>query len=101
MERDFVKVQVIDGGIGISKENQRRLFSRFFRVDTSTTGTGLGLSIVETIIKKMGGKIRVKSRLGAGSTFTVLEYLYKRQALTACECCGNPKSYVRRGHIKP
>ena len=72
LERDFVKIQVIDDGIGISEENQRRLFSRFFRVDNSTTGTGLGLSIVETIIKKMGGKIRVKSRLGEGSTFTLL-----------------------------
>jgi signal transduction histidine kinase len=72
LEGNFVKVQVIDGGIGINKENQRRLFSRFFRVDTSTTGTGLGLSIVETIMKKTGGKIRVKSRLGEGSTFTLL-----------------------------
>ncbi len=37
----------------------------------------------------------------AAVVITVLEYLYKRQALTACECCGNPKSHVRRGHIKP
>ncbi len=72
VEGKFVRIDVIDGGIGISEENQLKLFSRFFRVDTSTGGSGLGLSIVESIIKKMGGRIRVKSRQGVGSTFAVL-----------------------------
>lgn len=71
-EDAFVRIDVIDSGIGISKENQRRLFERFFRVDTTTGGTGLGLAIVKSIVDKLGGKIRVESQLGVGSTFTVL-----------------------------
>lgn len=72
LEGTFVRIDVIDSGIGISKKNLGRLFERFFRVDISTAGAGLGLAIVKSIIEKMGGKIRVESRLGEGSTFTVL-----------------------------
>ena len=72
-EREVV-VSVKDRGLGISKDDQRNLFSKFFRVDSSMTreigGTGLGLSICKTIIELLGGRIWVRSELGKGSTFS-------------------------------
>lgn len=58
-----------DTGIGISAENQRRIFERFIKVDTFQQGTGLGLTISRTIIEALGGKIGVDSEEGVGSTF--------------------------------
>ncbi len=66
---------VRDDGIGISKENQERIFERFFRVDKSrskkTGGTGLGLAIVKHIVELHHGKIGLHSELGKGTTITV------------------------------
>jgi signal transduction histidine kinase/DNA-binding response OmpR family regulator len=68
-----VAISVTDTGIGISPEDVRQLFTKFFRVDSSLTreigGTGLGLSIVKSVIELMGGTVSVKSREGEGSTF--------------------------------
>lgn len=70
-----VEVSVTDQGIGIAPENQERIFERFFRIDPArsrrTGGSGLGLSIVKHVVENHGGDIRVWSRLGKGSTFTV------------------------------
>lgn len=70
-----VEVAVSDQGIGLAEEDQERIFERFFRVDTArsrnTGGTGLGLSIVRHVVENHGGDIRVWSRPGKGSTFTV------------------------------
>ena len=70
---DYVVVSVTDRGLGISREDQKRLFTKFYRVDTAMTreigGTGLGLSISKTIIELLGGDIGCKSKLGGGSTF--------------------------------
>ena len=74
-DRDFVKVKVVDTGMGIPKEEQENIFKRFYRVDKSrskeTGGVGLGLSISEWIAHAHHGKIEVNSELNQGSTFTV------------------------------
>lgn len=66
---------VEDNGIGIAAREQKRIFRRFYQVDSrlarETGGCGLGLSIVESIVRAHGGTVRVSSRLGAGSTFIV------------------------------
>lgn len=68
-----VTVSITDQGIGIAKEDQAKLFTKFYRVDSSLTreigGTGLGLSICKSIIELLGGKVGVKSAAGKGSTF--------------------------------
>lgn len=72
---DVVELSVADHGIGISEADQARIFERFYRVDAArsrnTGGTGLGLSIVRHIVENHGGEIRVWSKLGSGSTFTL------------------------------
>ena len=84
----FLVLQVSDTGIGISLEDQRRIFDKFYRVESEATerigGTGLGLSIVRAIVKKHSGRVWVHSELGKGSTFTVLlpRYLAEKKAST-------------------
>ena len=68
-----IQISVIDSGIGISAEQQARLFQSFNQAETSTSrkfgGTGLGLSISRSIVEMMGGRIWVNSEPGKGSTF--------------------------------
>ena len=70
-------VSVADTGIGIAKEDQERIFERFYRVDKShsreTGGTGLGLSIVKHGAILHGAKIKIESTLGTG-TKIILEF---------------------------
>jgi len=70
---EFLRVGVKDNGMGIPEEDIPKLFTRFFRVDSSLTreigGTGLGLSIVKSIVELQGGTVSVESQLGEGSTF--------------------------------
>ncbi|MGJ9425617.1 sensor histidine kinase [Nesterenkonia halotolerans] len=71
----IAQVTVTDQGIGIAKEDQERIFERFYRVDAArsrqTGGTGLGLSIVKHVITNHGGEVALWSQRGRGSTFTV------------------------------
>ena len=72
---DFVTIAVRDYGIGISQEEQKKIFERFHRVSTGLVhdvkGSGLGLSIVSHVVNAHGGKVRVKSEPGKGSIFTL------------------------------
>ncbi len=74
-EDDHAFVRVTDTGIGIPEEDLPRIFERFYRVERSRSkefgGSGLGLAIAKWIAEAHGGWIDVKSRPGAGSTFTV------------------------------
>jgi signal transduction histidine kinase len=69
-----IRVAVTDTGIGISSENVKKLFTKFFQADTSARrkygGTGLGLAISKGIIESHGGKVSVESVLGKGTTFS-------------------------------
>ena len=69
----FVYISVEDTGVGLSAENQDRVFSKYHQAHSSTArtngGTGLGLSICKSLVHAMGGKIGVESDLGEGSTF--------------------------------
>lgn len=65
-------VKVIDNGVGVSVENQQRIFRSFEQVGTSTSksqGTGLGLPISRSIVRLMGGDLLLESEPGKGSTF--------------------------------
>ncbi len=71
----FVEIAVTDRGIGIAEEEHKRVFERFYRVDKArsraTGGTGLGLAIVKHVAANHGGGVRLWSKPGLGSTFTL------------------------------
>ena len=71
-----VEISVADKGPGLSEEDQKRIFERFYRSDSSRVrtgpdGSGLGLSIVDAVMRAHGGKASVTSKLGEGATFTL------------------------------
>ena len=69
-------LDVVDTGIGIAREHQPRLTSRFYRVDSSRSresgGTGLGLAIVKHVVQRHGGEIHIRSAPGEGSRFRLV-----------------------------
>lgn len=71
-----VYISVSDTGSGMPSDDLPRIFERFYRVDRARSrevgGTGLGLSIVKHVVERMDGAIKVESRLGKGSTFTII-----------------------------
>jgi signal transduction histidine kinase len=84
-DAQYAKIIVTDNGIGISKEHVDKIFNKFYQVDSSLTrehgGTGLGLAIVQGIVQEHGGKVSVDSKIGHGTTFTIL--LPKNQEQTS------------------
>lgn len=84
-----LKVVVKDTGIGISVEDQARIFEPFTQVDTSPTreygGAGLGLAIVHQLVEAMGGEISVQSELQRGSQFTV-QLLFPVVGTSSSQC---------------
>jgi len=79
----YIKVMIKDNGVGIPRNQQEKLFTKFFRADNArrlqADGSGLGLFIVKNIITKHGGEIAVKSKEGIGSEFTFTIPLSKKK----------------------
>jgi two-component system sensor histidine kinase SenX3 len=76
IKSELIEISVTDQGIGIAESEQSRIFERFYRVDPArsreTGGTGLGLSIVKHVALNHGGDVKVWSKAGVGSTFTLI-----------------------------
>ena len=70
-----MRISVIDTGVGISEEGISKLFTDFSKLEESSQrnfqGTGLGLSICKNIIEQMGGSVKVNSKIGEGSQFSI------------------------------
>jgi len=85
-EKDMMKIKVIDTGIGIAQDDIEHVFDYFYRVDSARTkasgGTGLGLALVKQMVLAHDGKIKAESKLGQGSTFTVLLPIELHQKIT-------------------
>jgi len=80
--KSFVSIQVIvtkksalitiqDNGVGIKKEYQPKIFNMFFRASESSYGSGLGLYIARQAVERLGGEIKVESKLNVGTTFSI------------------------------
>ncbi|HYO52856.1 ATP-binding protein [Archangium sp.] len=84
-EEGWVVVSVRDTGVGIPPENLQRLFKPFFTTKPVGVGTGLGLSICHGIVTAMGGRIKVSSEVGKGTTFHVFMPMAEQGAQAATE----------------
>ncbi|MBC7904745.1 MAG: HAMP domain-containing histidine kinase [Gemmatimonadaceae bacterium] len=82
----YITIRIDDNGIGMGKETQKRIFEKFYRAHTgnlhNVKGFGLGLSYVKTMVDAHGGKIRVDSTLGKGTSF-IIDMPLSRQAVIA------------------
>ena len=80
-----IEISVADSGIGISRDDQEKVFEQFYQARDSLTGTskgtGLGLSIVKELIGAHGGKISVESKVGKGSRFFFTLPVFSPQAV--------------------
>jgi two-component system phosphate regulon sensor histidine kinase PhoR len=76
VEQGNIFIEVKDRGVGISEENQKKIFEKFYRVSDglihATKGTGLGLTLVKHIVEAHKGKIKVKSKVNEGSSFILI-----------------------------
>ncbi len=81
LEGDCLQITIADNGIGISREDQKRIFDKFFRVSTGNRhdvkGFGLGLAYVKKMITELGGDITVESHLNQGTKFIIVLPLSK------------------------
>lgn len=65
------QIEVIDNGIGISKENQQKVFDMFYRVNDDNNGTGMGLHLVKLAVEKLAGEITLESEYNVGTKFLI------------------------------
>jgi two-component sensor histidine kinase len=76
VDRGWLKLEIVDSGIGIPEEDLPRLFTEFFRSENAKAfeeqGTGLGLVIIKEVLDRLRGTIQVRSKVGQGTTFTCL-----------------------------
>ncbi len=82
LRQPAVRIEVMDTGIGISKEDKDAIFERFFRVENrvhTLEGTGLGLSIVRNIIEKHNSRVYIDSEVGVGTTFWFELQIYQAE----------------------
>lgn len=83
-----LQFSISDTGIGISAENQRRIFAPFYQVETGDRraydGAGIGLSVARRFVLELGGEITVESELGKGSTFLINVPAIKHTAKLQC-----------------
>ena len=111
-EGDVVLINVTDTGIGISPEDLKHIFQKFYRADNSQTreigGTGLGLYLVKERVEAMGGKVWAESIFGQGSTFYVsfprltgVEYERRKQILINQEAMKAPASNLQPPSFSP
>lgn len=74
--KDRVKIVVTDSGIGLSSNDQKQLFKKYFRSDgarqAQPSGTGIGLYVAKHFIEAHGGSISVRSNVGSGSSFSII-----------------------------
>ncbi|MBN2793918.1 MAG: PAS domain S-box protein [Clostridia bacterium] len=111
-EKSYLRFWIKDTGIGIKKENFKKIFSEFMQENISTTrtygGTGLGLSITKKLLDLMGGKIELNSEVHKGSTFMItipvriqekLAYRHTPNYVSVKEMTSNHKPAETRKHV--
>ncbi|TNE29500.1 MAG: hybrid sensor histidine kinase/response regulator [Bacteroidetes bacterium] len=76
-----MEIQVVDNGVGISEDNQEKVFQMFYRDAKGNSGSGLGLYLVKEAVKRLGGTITVNSAKGEGTTMTVSLPNFEESAL--------------------
>ena len=100
VDNGMVAIQIIDTGIGIKKNKQKSIFKSFEQAEGGISreygGTGLGLSVTKQLVKLHGGKIRVESELGMGSTFTFTLPVTDGKIIEKAES----DSYIVKQHVQ-